>query len=240
MNMQIDNKMAVVTGASSGLGAALSAALTGKGAIVYGIARNEQNLNRLKNKLSDRFYPTQLDIGERLSVKKWIENTFSQAYHPSILINNAGIGSFSKIDKMLPTDWETMIQTNLNGMFYITSMLIPFMKNNSEPCHIINIGSILGSIGKEDGAAYCTTKFGVRGFSESLFKELRYYNIKVTCFNPGSIDTHFFKSSGIERHSNMLQPNDLANTIIHIIEMPVNMLVTEITVRPLNPKPPKK
>lgn len=238
--MQINNKIAVVTGASSGLGAAICAALISKGVIVYGIARNNQALEKLKSDFGNHFHPVQLDITDQLTIKNWAESTFSETHSPSILINNAGVGSFGKVDKMLSSDWLAMINTNLNGMFYITSTLIPFMKNRTESCHIINIGSILGSIGKEDGAAYCTTKFGVQGFSEALFKELRHYNIKVTCFNPGSIDTHFFKSSGIKSHSNMLQPKDLADTIIHVIETPDNMLITELTVRPLNPTPPKK
>ena len=78
----------------------------------------------------------------------------------------------------------------------------------------------------------------MQGFSEALFKELRSYKIKVTCVNPGSIDTHFFEGSGIPSHKNMLQPKDIAAFIIHIVETPDNFLVDEITMRPLIPDPP--
>src|SRR5690606_34273973 len=128
---------------------------------------------------------------------------------------------------------------NLNGLYYITSEVASLMKKKKEGSHIINIGSILGSMGRAEGAAYCATKYGVQGFSDALFKELRFFNIKVTCFNPGSIDTHFFESSGIPAHTNMLQPHDLANTLVQILQTPDNMLISDITIRPLNPKHPE-
>jgi len=131
-----------------------------------------------------------------------------------------------------------MMNTNLNGIFNITSWLIPLMKTNAETCHIINIGSILGKTARAESAAYSATKFAIQGFSEALFKELRSYKIKVTCVNPGSIDTHFFEESGIQPHKNMMQPDDIAALIVHIIETPDNLLVDEITLRPLIPNPP--
>jgi short-subunit dehydrogenase len=112
------------------------------------------------------------------------------------------------------------------------------MKTNAETCHIINIGSILGKTARAQSAAYSATKFAIQGFSEALFKELRSYKIKVTCVNPGSIDTHFFEESGIQPHKNMMQPDDIAALILHIIETPDNLLVDEITLRPLIPNPP--
>lgn len=132
--------------------------------------------------------------------------------------------------------WHDMINTNLNGTFYITSSLVPFMKQHNANCHIINIGSILGKTTREEGTAYCATKYGMQGFSEALFKELRTFNIKVTCVNPGSIETPFFEDSGIKPHHNMLQPNEIASFITHILETPDNMLIDEITIRPLQPK----
>src|SRR5699024_10328774 len=132
-----------------------------------------------------------------------------------------------------------MINTNLNGLYFVTAPLVALMKQKKSTSHIINIGSVLGKVGRPEGAAYCTTKFGVNGFSEALFKELRFDAIKVTCLNSGSIDTGFFKSSGVEPHHNMLQPRDLAETVIHLLKTPDNMLINELTVRPLNPKSPK-
>ena len=111
------------------------------------------------------------------------------------------------------------------------------MKSNPNTCHIINIGSILGKVARAESAAYSATKFAMQGFSEALFKELRSYKIKVTCVNPGSIETHFFKDSGITPDENMMQPKDIAALILNLIETPDNLLVDEITLRPLIPNP---
>jgi NADP-dependent 3-hydroxy acid dehydrogenase YdfG len=234
--MILSNKIAIVTGASSGLGLATSKALIQKDVLVYGLARNREKLASIQRQLGEKFIPVSLDITQESVLSDWAKTTFSAAHSPSILINNAGIGSFQKVDALTSSTWLEMIDTNLNSVFYMTTVIIPFMKENSTSSHIINIGSILGSSTREEGAAYCSSKYGLSAFSEVLFKELRHYNIKVTIANPGSIETDFFKSSGIDKHSNMLQADDLANTLIHILETPDNMLINEITIRPLNPK----
>jgi len=234
--MEINQKIAVVTGASSGLGAAFSAALVAKGAIVYGLARNLDKLDTLQKQLGNTFIPVRMNITDQKAIATWVKKTFSDTHIPHILINNAGVGYFSKIEELPLQQWHDMINTNLNGAFYISSNIVPLMKKNSASCHIVNIGSILGKTTRPDSAAYSATKYAIQGFSEALSKELRTYNIKVTCVNPGSIETRFFEQSGIESHSNMLQPKDIAAFIIHVLETPYNMLIDEITLRPLQPK----
>lgn len=237
--MNIKNKTAIVTGASSGLGAAISKALVGAGAKVFGIARNETKLQDRQNYIGSAFIPVSLDITDEKALKSWFSETFSAGKSPDILVNNAGTGAFGKIDEMPSEEWYKMINTNLNGMYSITSEVVKFMKQKNESTHIINIGSILGITTRAEGAAYSATKYGISGFSEALFKELRGDNIKVTCLNPGSIDTRFFKSSGIKSHRNMLQAEDVASTLLHILKTPDNMLISEMTVRPLNSKAPE-
>jgi NADP-dependent 3-hydroxy acid dehydrogenase YdfG len=234
--MEISQKIAVVTGASSGLGAAFAEALVARGAIVYGLARNLDKLNKLQNKLGKTFIPIEMDITDQKAIAAWVKKTFSDTRIPNILINNAGVGFLSKINELPLQHWHNMINTNLNGVFYMSSNIVPLMKMTNASSHIINIGSILGKTTRPDSAAYSATKYGIQGFSEAISKELRTYNIKVTCVNPGSIETPFFEQSGIEPHSNMLQPNDIAAFIIHILETPDNMLIDEITLRPLQPK----
>lgn len=237
--MDIQNKTAIVTGASSGLGAAISKALVSAGTSVYGLARNKNKLQELQNDIGSEFIPVSLDITDEKAVKEWFSDTFSEEKSPDILVNNAGTGSFGKIDEMPSEEWYKMINTNLNGMYCITSEVVKLMKKKEESTHIVNIGSILGITTRAEGAAYSATKYGISGFSESLFKELRGDNIKVTCLNPGSIDTSFFKSSGIKAHHNMLQAEDLASTLLHVLETPDNMLISEMTIRPLHPKAPE-
>ena len=233
--MNLKSKIAILSGASSGLGKAISTALVKNNVVVYGLARNLNKLNEVKKVLGANFIPVQLDISVQKDVETWLQNTFSTSNQPSILINNAGVGSFGKIDTLPTEQWHKMMQVNLNGMYYLTSGVVPFLKQNKLTSHIINIGSILGTIGHEEGTAYCTSKFGVQGFSEALFKELRHDRIKVTCVNPGSIATDFFKETGIVANDRMLQTTDLADTLVHILNTPDNMLISNITIRPLIP-----
>lgn len=233
--MNIQNKVAIVSGASSGLGAAIARLLIEEGARVYGIARNEEKLRALKVGPGGSFIPVFLDISDEAKVQRWIKDIFSESHRPDILINNAGAGYLSAFGELTSAQWRTMVNTNLNGLFYLTSAVLPFMKQKASPSHIINIGSILGEVATAKSAGYSATKFGVAGFSEALSKELRHDGIKVTCINPGSISTRFFEQSGVEPHGNMLHPEDIARLIIHLLETPENMLVDEITLRPLQP-----
>ena len=236
--MKLPNKTAIITGASGGLGKAIAAALIAKKTEVYGIARNQEKLKIIQKQLGPLFHPVPLDITDGDKLTRWIVTEFDINNPPDILINNAGLGSFGKIDKMPTEEWLAMMDVNVKGMYLITSALTPFFKQNPSSTHIINIGSILATTARAEGSAYCATKYAVRGFSEALFKELRSENIKVTCVNPGSINTSFFESSNIKAHQNMLSPKDLANTIVHILETPDNMLINEITIRPLDARKP--
>jgi NADP-dependent 3-hydroxy acid dehydrogenase YdfG len=238
--MDIDSKTAVITGASSGIGAEFSRALINKGATVYGLARSSDKLESIREKLGSQFIPTTMDITDHNSIENWIEETFSDQNQPDILINNAGLGRFGDVDELSLDEWEAMIQTNLSGTFYMTRQLVPLMKKNESTCHIINIASIAGKIGNPQLTGYNASKFGVRGFSEALFKEVRYDGIKVTCFYPGSIATNFFGQNDMETHSNMMQPDEVADVLVNIVETPDNFLINDITMRPLNPKSPSE
>ncbi|MGF1669334.1 MAG: SDR family oxidoreductase [Balneolaceae bacterium] len=238
--MNLSGKTAIVTGASSGIGTAFTHALVQKGATVYGLARRLNKLQDIKEQLGNKFIPVQIDITDYNMLKKWVDSVFDNNSEPDILINNAGLGFFSNVEDLPVEDWNVMVQTNLTGIFYLTRLFVPLMKKNPSTCHIINIASVAGLIGNPQISGYNATKFGVRGFSEALFKELRYDKIKVTCMFPGSIATEFFdKAAGTGTHSNMMQPADVANTLVHILETPDNFLINEITLRPLNPKSPE-
>ena len=234
--MNISQKKTIITGASSGIGAAFSRAVVAKGGIVYGIARREDRLKQLKDELGDNFHPVVLDITDEPKVSAWIDKTFTGDNQPDILINNAGLGKFGEIDELSLDDWHTMMNVNLNGVFYITRKIVPLLKKNEHHTHIINIASVAGLLGNPKISGYNATKFALRGFSEALFKELRYDKIKVTCVYPGSIATEFFENAGSSTHDHMMRQDDVANTIIHILETPDNFLIDEITLRPLIPK----
>lgn len=238
--MNLQSKIAIVTGASSGIGAEFSKMLTEGGATVYGLARSVDKLEEIKAHLGDSFIPVKMDITKYELVEDWVKKTFNDNHLPDILVNNAGLGYFADVDKLSMDQWHTMLDVNLSGVFYITRLITPLMKKNEAVCHIANIASVAGLMGNPQISGYNATKFGLRGFSESLFKELRFDGIKVTCFFPGSIATNFFNSiDAVDLHPNMMQPVDVSNSLKYVLETPDNFLINEITMRPLNPKPPQ-
>lgn len=234
--MNLKSKTAIVTGASRGLGASISALLIQNKCRVFGIARSEDKLNKMQQKLGDLFVPVTLDITSQHEIASWVEETFSERQSPDILINNAGAGYFAEVDKLSLEKWHQMVETNLNGVFYLTKEVIPFMKSADSMSHIINIGSILGKTANAKQSAYSATKFAIQGFSEALSKELRHDGVKVTCLNPGSIETDFFRESGIQPHNKMMKPDTIAQTVQHILKTPDNILISDVTMRPLNSK----
>lgn len=233
--MQLESKIAIVSGAGSGLGKAISKTLVKEGTLVYGIGRNQEKLSATQAELGRQFIPVQLDVTNIHDIKDWVGQTFSEHHRPDILINNAGIGGFGKIDEMDNLLWTDIIDINVKGMYYLTACIVPLMKANTDSNHIINIGSIMGTTTKGEATAYTASKYAVNGFSESLFKELRGDNIKVTCVNPGSIETDFFAKCGIDPGQNILQAFDVADTILFILKTPDNVLIDEIKLRPLRP-----
>lgn len=236
--MNLNGKVAIVTGASSGLGADFSRRLTQKGATVYGLARRGERLNELKQQLGSGFHPVEMDITDEDAVRNWVAATFDQTL-PDILVNNAGIGKFGPVDELTSTDWHTMINLNLNAVFYLTSAVTPLLKKNPDVCHIVNIASIAGKMGNANISGYNATKYALGGMSDALMKELRHDGIKVTCLYPGSIATEFFTHSGGTLHDRMMQSDDVATVLINVLEMPDNFLIDEVVMRPLFPKSAK-
>lgn len=233
--MTIKDKVAIVTGASAGLGLATVEALISKGATVYGLARSAEKLAFIEKRLGVHFKPVILDVCNTQDITNWVKSTFNATHFPHILVNNAGVSKFSAVEDLLISEWNSMIDTNLTAVHTITAAVVPFMKRDESSSHIINIGSILGTVSGSMKSAYSATKFAIQGYSEALFKELRGYNIKVSCFNPGSIMTHFFESSGISPDTQMLLPEELADIMVFLLETPENVLIDNLTVRPLRP-----
>lgn len=232
--MNLKSKIAIVTGASQGIGAEFCKMLIQNGAEVYGLARSVNKLKKLQKDLGAKFHPVEMDVTDSNSIEVWVEKTFSKKHAPDILINNAGLAYFANVEDLKIEEWEQMINVNLNGIFYLTRLIVPLMKENENTCHIINIASIAGLLGNPTLTGYNASKFAVRGFSEALFKEVRYDGIKVSCIFPGSIATGFFSES----HENMMQPEEIADVVKFLLSTSDNFLINEITMRPLNPKNP--
>ncbi|GAA3930212.1 SDR family oxidoreductase [Hymenobacter algoricola] len=229
--MDLTGKIVILTGVSKGIGHATAAALLAKGAIVAGWGRTAPD-----GLAHERFQFIECDVRSEVSVQEAYENTrreVGQEVH--VLINNAGEGIMGPVDGFGADDWRTMFDTNVHGPFYCCRAVLPQMKRQ-QLGHIINVASLAGTVGNENMAGYCATKFAVRGFSESLFKEVRADGIKVTCVNPGSVETYFNGATpGAAPNPRKLQPEEVAATILHVLESPPGVLISEVDVRPLQP-----
>jgi len=240
--MNLQDKVAVVTGASSGIGLELARALTSEGARVFGLSRSTDKLQQIRQELGDGFHPVTCDVRDENAVKTAFDQVLREGGRLDVLINNAGLGKFGPITEFSVDDWDVLMETNLRGIFLCTRAAVPQMKKQNAESgfggHIINIASIAGLVGNPNLSAYNASKFGVRGFSEAAMKELRDDGIKVTAVYPGSVDTNFGRHSGGQGigSRNAMTPQDIASTILHILKTDDNYLISEIVMRPLRPR----
>jgi NADP-dependent 3-hydroxy acid dehydrogenase YdfG len=231
--MDLTNKVAVVTGVSKGIGYHTVLQLLNKGAVVFGLGRSNQIQ-----------HPNYTFITCDVRDAKVVEQAFAQILSSTqnqihVLVNNAGLGYFGMLENTTYEQWDEMFQTNVNGIFYCCKQALPAMKQQ-QLGHVINIASTAALEGMPQVSAYCATKWAVKGLSESLFREVRDFRIKVTCIYPGSTKTDFFRNSpGIQPHDYMLMPEDVAANILYALEMPENFHTVNLEIRPLQPKGPK-
>lgn len=226
--MDISNTHAVVTGASKGIGLAITKKLIDEGAVVAGLSRTKPaDKDLLANK---RFHHISVDLTVETEVDKAFESVrelFGGTIH--FLINNAGKGYRGSTHEMSSDDWRGIFGLNVHGLFYVTKRVLPLMQNEQFG-HVINISSGAGTNGIAEMTAYSASKHAVAGISDSLHKEYRNDGIKVTCLSPGSVDTGFSSSD-----KNKLKPEDMADSVAHILSTPHNFHYTDVQVRPLQP-----
>ncbi len=235
--MNLQDKVAVVTGASRGLGRAFADALAAQGARVFGLARSTDDLAAARDALGERFVPVACDVADQAAVDAAFARVNEEAGRLDILLNNAGLGRFGPVDELDPEDWHRQMDTNLSGLYYGTRAAVGLMAANKPEDgvrgHIVNIASVAGLVGNANLSAYNATKFGVRGFSEATMKELRPRGIRVTCVYPGSVETHFFEGAGVEMNPGALHAEDVAETVLHALRAPGRCLISEVVLRPM-------
>ncbi len=223
--MNIQNKVAIVTGASRGIGLAITKALLNEGVTVAGWSRTPP-----ETLTHDQFFHFEADLTKEQSVEAAYAETVKELGEDiHILINNAGAGYQGVMEEMPVERWKYLFDLNVHGIFYVTRLVIPRMKASGEG-HIINISSGAGTNGIAGMTCYSGTKHAVTGITHSLHLELRDFGIKVTCLSPGSVQTGFSSSK-----KNKLLPEDLAASVAHILQCPQNFHYTDVQVRPLQP-----
>lgn len=230
--MELSGKVAIITGVSKGIGRATADALLAKGALVAGWGRTAP-----EGLAHERFQFFECDIRDEASVQEACMNTRRElGAEIHVLVNNAGIGNFGPVDGFSSENWHAMFDTNVHGLFYCTKAVLPSMKQQHAG-HIINVGSLAGTAGTANLAGYCATKYAVRGFSDALFKEVRPDGVRVTCIMPGSVETNFNGAEpGQEPDPHKMQPQDIAAAIVHALEAPQAVMISEVQMRPTQPK----
>ncbi len=232
-----------ITGATSGIGAATARKFAENGHQVWVTGRRKERLESLATELRNHFGSeliyTQLDVRELESVKQLQSDIEQQWGAPDILVNNAGLAlGLSTIDEGDVDEWDTMIDTNIKGLLYVTRCLAPLMKKRKQG-HIFNIGSTAGKVVYPNGNVYCATKHAVDALSESMRIDLLNHNIKVTAINPGMVDTEFslVRFNGDEARADAtylgfepLHAVNIADTIYYCATLPPHVCINDLTI----------
>ena len=239
--MDLIGKAAIVTGATKGIGRGIAEALVAAGVDVCLSARKRTEIDETVAALAasnrGRVTGVACDVRDHSQVKAVFERCVSQFGGVDILINNAGIGSFGTVEEMSPEDFRAVLETNLFGVYYCCHEAIPLMKKRGGG-YIINISSLAGANPHPRMAAYNASKFGLNGFSEALMQEVRYDGIKVSYIMPGSVNTEFGGDTPSDEKSWQLQPSDIAQVVIDLLQHDERSLPSRVEIRPS--RPPKK
>ena len=233
--IDLSNKTAIVTGGTKGIGRAIAESLIKAGSRVAITARNKEEIGRTVSELEKLGTAT----GYVCDVRDYndVKSVFANLDGLDILINNAGVGIFAAVESMSVEDFRTVLETNVFGVFYCCHEAIPLMKRRGGG-YIINISSLAGVNPHAEMAAYNASKFGLNGFSEALMQEVRHDNIKVSYIMPGSVNTAFGGDEPGDEKSWQLQPDDIAQVVMDLLEYPNRALPSRIEIRPS--RPPKR
>ena len=230
--MSIENQVAVVTGAGRGIGRAIAIELGRLGAQVVLAARSRTELEEAAERIGARASIIPTDVRKKEELHRLFEHTVSALGPVDILVNAAGLGIFGPVVNFKDDDFETLIETNLRGIFLTSRFVLPSMLERNRG-HIINIASIAGKVGSANRAVYCASKFAVVGFTESLAEEVRQYGIRVSVICPGSTDTGFSSSeASAKSRERMLRPEDVAHAVSMLVAQAPNSFISEIIMRP--------
>ncbi|XP_014208550.1 farnesol dehydrogenase-like isoform X2 [Copidosoma floridanum] len=235
-------KVAVVTGASSGIGLATAKALVQHGMTVIGLARRVDKMeNEMKAvKGAGKFFAKSCDITKEADVIQafeWIEKN-CQTVH--LLVNNAGTMKCATIEEVKTEDMVNIINVNIMGLLHCTRQALHLMKKNGHEAHIININSIVGHKVPQlqiPVNVYPATKHAVTAISQTLVNELKGNNIRVTNISPGAVKTELFDFAQIEAlmksKFTTLNPEDVVASVLHVVSAPLHVQITELTIKPL-------
>jgi 3-oxoacyl-[acyl-carrier protein] reductase len=230
----LSGKKVLITGGSSGIGKATAIDLVGKGAIVCITGRNKAKLEKVASDINA--IPIHLDVSKYNSIAVKTLDAFHSMGGIDVLINNAGIGEFAKLEDIKINHFESIFATNVFGLTMLTQEVVKFFKTQQYGM-IINIGSSAATSGFPSGSVYCASKFALRGLTECWRHELRRDNIRVVLVNPSEVPTAFNNKDRVEREEqeNKLSSKEISHAIISTINMDKRGFIPELNVWATNP-----
>lgn len=236
-------KRVLITGATSGIGEACARKFAAAGWELILLARRTQRLETLRQELARKVQVTvaTVDVQNVKQIESFVETHRDLLAGTDVLINNAGLakGSDKMTDAKL-SDWDTMIDTNVKGLLYVTRLILPFMLK-AKRGHIVNLGSIAGRWVYPGGAVYCASKFAVRALSEGLRMDLVGTPLRVTNIEPGMVETEFSevrfadaeRAKSVYKGMKPLSGEDIADSILWCVQVPAHVNIQELVIMPV-------
>ncbi len=238
----MENRIVLITGASSGIGAACARKFAGNGYNLIITGRREDRLDELKSALEMtgvKILSLVFDIQDRKAVENAFNRLPAEWRNIDILVNNAGLAAgrdlFEEADM---DDWETMLNTNVHGLLYVSKAVVPFMIARRSG-HIINMGSVAGKEVYERGNVYCASKFAVDALNKAMRIDLLRHNIRVTGIHPGAVETEFAlvrfkgdedKAAATYQGIVPLTGDDIADTIFYCTQLPAHVCINDLVI----------
>ena len=237
--MNFKGLIALVTGAGRGIGKSIALSLAGEGVEVVLTARTHQELTLVKNQIESgggKASAISADLTNETHISELFEEFGKRHKRLDILVNNAGLGVFAPVRALSVADFDRMWNLNMRAVMLTTQHALKFMEAQRSGA-IVNVASLAGRNDFIGGAGYAATKWALIGFSRSLMLEVREHNIRVVTICPGSVDTSFSPTpKDPSRAEKILSPQDVADTILAALRLPERAMISEIDIRPTNPK----
>ena len=226
-------KIALITGASRGIGFAIARRLGRMGAHISICGRDQANLDQSASHLRNEGIETlavPADVSRGDQVSTLVQKTREELGPIDILVNNAGTGLFGPFHEFGEADWNAVIDTNLKSVFLVCRAVAPEMIRR-QTGHIINVSSLAGKNTFANGAIYCASKWGLMGLTGSMAEDLRGFGVRVSAICPGSVATEFSGQGG-KSSSKILQPDDVAHAVAALVTQTAGSFISEVHIRP--------